>query len=316
MLNRRFLRIKTMQALYAFLQSKENNLGKAEKELFLSIERVYDLYLHLLLLPIELSWVAEEKIAENKKKELPTQEDLQPNMRFVENRLIGMLKNSEEMMDMAKRRNISWSADQEVIQKFFKALRDSDEYQDYMTSAEDSFEQDRDFLVLIFRNLVSHHDMFAHIFQERSIYWDFEDFDYAIFMVVNSYKKLKSSAAIDPSHFPLYKDEKDDVDFVRQLFRKTVSNNKKFEAMVDAKTQNWDLDRIALLDIILMKMAITEFTEFGQIPVKVSLNEYIDISKSFSSPKSSLFINGILDKIIADLKEENKIKKIGRGLIE
>lgn len=316
MLNRRLLRVKVLQALYAYTQSSGSDVNKAERELFLSIERVYELYLYLLLLPGELVRYASLKLEDSKNKMFPTEEDLKTTNHFIGNRLIAMLEDQPALELAAEKRKISWSADRELIGRIFRKMRESSAYKDYLITGQSSFEDDKKFLLFLMKNIIFKFDLIEQAFQERSIYWNFDEFDYACMMVRNTVKKLEEGDAASFTLTPIYKDEEDDKLFVKKLFRETIASNKESEKLIAEKTKNWEVERIAVLDIIMMKMAITELIHFKSIPVKVTLNEYIEISKFFSSPKSKTFINGVLDKIIPDLKEQKKIVKTGRGLME
>lgn len=315
MLNRRHLRIKVLQYLYAFYQTNDDNYGKAEKELLDSVERIYDLYLYLLLSFGELQHVAQRRIDENKKKIVPKEADLNPNLKFVENSIIEQLNNAPELRAASERNSVNWMGDesQEVIRKTFLELRESETYFQYMNNEVRSFEEDKSFAVDLFKAEIANSELIYEFFEEKSIHW-IDDIDLACSMVVKTIKSFEEGQ--DVSILPLYKDEKDELDFVKTLFRRTIVLDKENEAIIDDYTKNWELERIAKMDVLLMKMAITELKEFSSIPTKVTLNEYIEISKFYSTPKSNGFINGVLDKIIDKLESEGQIKKIGRGLMK
>jgi len=313
MFNRRFLRIKILQALYAYFQSDQSGIAKPLKELHHSIDRTFDLFLYMLNFPIELKLKGELRLSEAKKKILADQEDLNPNRKFVNNRAIDKLLLSKKLKSLSKSRNISWDDQQNSISRFYKNLRKTELYQTYMADNRDSYANDREMLVSVYRQLIPEFDSFSQHFQEKSIYWDEEDFDYASFLVANLLKKSGEQKSIDSILKPVY-ENKEDKEFVETLFKQTITKSKETEKLIIDKTKNWDVDRIALIDMILMKMAVTEIMNFNMIPIKVSMNEYIDISKSFSSPKSGQFINGIIDKVVNELKDQKKFKKIGRGL--
>ncbi len=303
-----------MQALYGFFQADSEEINKAEKELFLSLQRVYELYLYFLILPLELADAAEVQMEEGRNKALPSDEDINPNRKFVDNYLIKSLRENTALQRKVSDLKISWSADNDMVRKLWKKIRESTVYQEYLN--EDDFNAShRKFVERIYSQFVLDNDDFYNLFQERSIYWDFEDSDFAINMAMRYVGKLKSE-----EHFKslpeMYKDKEEDVLFVKNLFRKCILNNEVNSDLISGKTKNWEVDRIATLDVLFMKMAITEFLHFSSIPVKVSLNEYIELSKLFSTPKSKVFINGVLDKLLAEFKRENKIKKIGRGLLQ
>lgn len=315
MLNRRLLRVKVMQALYAFFQSSGNDIARAERELFLSIDRVYDLYLHYLMLPAELLQIAEVQMEEARNKVLPTEEDLNPNRKFVDNPVILKLVNNRNLLYAAEKRKISWSKDQDLVKKLWKKVKESQLYREYLISTDDSEAIHRNFLMKIYSSLLLDSDLLYSHFQERSIFWEEEDSDFAIHMAIRFIKKIKVGVEEAEKLPQAYKDE-DDKDFVKHLFRRTISHNADNEQLISDKAAHWEIERIAVLDVIIMKMAITEFLHLPTIPVKVTLNEYIEISKFFSSPKSKLFINGILDKLLISFKKESRIKKIGRGLMQ
>jgi len=303
-----------MQALYGVFQSEGIDMAKAEKNLFLSLQRVYELYLYYLLLPIELADAAEVQMEEARNKALPSEEDINPNRKFVDCYLVKSLRENAVLQRKAKDLKISWSADNEMIRKLWRVIKESELYKNYLAE-EDFSGSHRKFVEKVYAQFVLENEDFYNLFQERSIYWDFEDSDFAINMAMRYIGKLKSE-----EHFKvipdMYKDPEEDELFVKNLFRKCITNNEENSKLIDGKTKNWEVERIAVLDVLFMKMAITEFLHFSSIPVKVSLNEYIELSKFFSTPKSKVFINGVLDKLLAEFRTENKIKKVGRGLLQ
>lgn len=313
MLNRRHLRIKVLQALYAYYQSEEDSFRKAEKELTNAVDRIYDLYLYLLLIFPELRAIAEHRIEENKKKIIPSEEDLNPNMKFVNNQLITMIEENSKLRMASEERKVNWVGDehQEMFKKMLLHIRDSETFFEHMNNGETGFEADKTFIMDLFRVEVANYPLLHDFFEERSIQW-LDDIDLSCSMVLKTLKLVEEGQKIEV--MDLYKDPVDEQDFIRELLRKTISMDKENEALIDDLTQNWELERIAKMDVILMKMAITEFQIFETIPTKVTLNEYIEISKFYSTPKSNGFINGILDKAIDRLTKENKIEKVGRGL--
>lgn len=315
MLNRRHLRIKIFHALYAYFQRSKENLEKGEKELFFSITKMREMYFLLLLIFDQLARFAEMRMEEQKKKRLPTYEDLHPNRKFVDNRLLRMLQENQALSQVAEKDKISWADQPELIKKLYLEIIDTEEYQQYMSSGEDSFEEDRQALVQLFKKVIVNFEPLQHYFEDKSIFW-IDDLDLVSSMVIKTLKMFTENSTSGQELLDLYKDPEDEVTFVRTLYRQTVVQSDENEALIREKAENWDMERIAMLDMILMKMALTEAREFSQIPIKVTLNEYIEISKFYSTPKSNTFINGILDKLFAEMKESGKIRKIGRGLIE
>lgn len=315
MLNRRHLRIKVLQALYAYYQSEENNYPRAEKALLDAVDRIYDLYIYLLLAIPEIKVFAERKIEENKKKIRPTEEDLKPNFKLVNNLIIKKIEGSEKLKKVSETNKVNWVGDekQEIFRKMFIAIRESETYFEHVNNDVIGFEADKQFLIDLFKIEIANSPLLYNFFEEISINW-LDDIDLACLMVLKTIKGLNSEDD-ELEIMDLYKDEVDEKEFTRELFKECISKDKENELLIDELTQNWELDRIAKMDIILMKMAITEFKTFNTIPTKVTLNEYIEISKFYSTPKSNTFINGILDKAIIKLTSEDKISKIGRGLI-
>lgn len=313
MLNRRHLRIKVLQSLYAFYQSKDDEYVKFEKELFSSVDKIYDLYLYLLLTFSELKTQAERRLEDNKKKILATEEDLNPNLKFVDNKVIALLESNEGLRRISETRKVNWLGDenQEMFRKMFLQVRESETYFEFMNNESEGFEDDLAFAVALFKTEIANFPLLYNYFEERDIHW-LDDIDLACSMVLKTIKSLDSEGKNDI--MPLYKDEADEKEFIQLLFRKTIMMDGESEKLIDELTSNWELDRIAKMDIILMKMAIAEFQIFNNIPTKVTLNEYIEISKFYSTPKSNGFINGVLDKAITRLEKEGKIKKVGRGL--
>lgn len=314
MLNRRHLRIKVLQSLYAYFQSEDKDYTVAERELFEAIDRIYDLYVYLLLTFAEVKLQAERRIEENKKKIRPKEEDLNPNLKFVSNRIIDQLERSESLRRASEDAKINWLGDenQEMFRKMFLTIRDSETYFEHMENGAEGYEEDRAFAIDLFKNEIANFNLLYNFFEEKSIHW-LDDIDLACSMVI---KTIKGFEADDNQVeiMPLYKDKEDEQEFVRSLFRETIRQNEENEALIDELTSNWELDRIARMDVLLMKMAIAELKVFKSIPTKVTLNEYIEISKFYSTPKSNGFINGILDKAIARLEKDGVIVKIGRGL--
>ncbi|MFN5032149.1 MAG: transcription antitermination protein NusB [Flavobacteriia bacterium] len=315
MLNRRHLRIKVLQALYAYFQSNEENYRKTENELLQAVERMYDLYIYLLLTFSELKSIAEFRIEENKKKIRPSKEDLQPNLKLIDNQLIAMLESNIVLRKLSEDRKVNWVGDEhrEMFRKMFLQLKDSETYLDHMNNGEVGFEADKLMAIELFKVEIANFPLLYNFFEEKSIHW-LDDIDLACSMVLKTIKSAEEEKSLEI--LPLYKIDDDEQDFIKDLLRKTISMDKENELLIDELTDNWELDRIAKMDIILMKMAITEMQIFSNIPTKVTLNEYIEISKFYSTPKSNSFINGILDKAIDRLKKDKKIVKIGRGLMD
>lgn len=313
MLNRRHLRIKVLQALYSFFQGDEDDFKRTETELFNAIEKIYDLYIYFLLGFAELKVIAENRLEDNKKKIRPTEQDLNPNLKFVNNSVIAILENSKELSRISAERKIDWESaeEREMFRKIFLQIRESETFFNFMNNETSGFEEDKMFILNLFKEEIANSEILHHFFEEQSIHW-LDDIDLVCSMVL---KTIKGITETECEFLPLFKDKEDEMNFIKELYRRTILMNKENEKLIDALTKNWELDRIAKMDIILMKMALTEMQVFNSIPTKVTLNEYIEISKYYSTPKSNGFINGILDKAIVLLTKESKITKMGRGLM-
>lgn len=312
MLNRRFLRIKVMQALYGFFQSDSTDIAKAEKELINTFNQIFDLYLWLLALLRDVHHQAAAVSEEAKNKKLPTREDLDPNTRFIDNKFLQALESSKFLTDSLSKRKISWANDNDIVRKLFSDIRQTEEYKNYMKERAGALAEDKELISNLMVNLIAEHELLNHHFEEKNVHWA-DDMFVAIIGVKKTIESFDGSKLYLQA---LYKNESEDLDFARQLFEKCILHNTEFERLIGEKTVNWEVERIAQMDVLLMKMALTEILYFENIPIKVSLNEYIDISKEYSTPKSKVFINGILDKIVLDLKSQQKIVKSGRGLQE
>jgi transcription antitermination protein NusB len=311
MLNRRFLRIKVMQALYSFFQHEKGDLVHFEKELFKSLDKIYELYLLILALVNDLHHVALVMVDESKNKQLPNAADLNPNLKFVNNSLLLGLTNSKQLQREIEKRKISWQNDFDIVRKLFNEIKNGELYKTYQESGVNNVEEDRNFIVSLLTEHLSENEVLISLFEEKNIHWADDTF-VAFNSVIRSFESFEGEFLLQP----LLKDEKDDLEFMSILFKKTIVYKQQFEELIDKHTQNWDIERIANMDMLLMEMALAEILYLPNIPIKASLNEYIDISKEYSTPNSKVFVNGVLDKVIADLKSQNKINKSGRGLKE
>lgn len=316
MLNRRHLRIKVLQILYAFFQSDTKDSAHLEKELFRSIDKIYELYIYFLLTFEEMACFAEQRIEDGQRKIQPSEADLAPNLKFVENPIILYFKNNQALRRTSERMKINWggAVKNDLMKKLFIHLKDSATYRDYMQSETNSFEDEKKFMIALFKTEIANFELIHDFLEDESIYW-LDDIDLVCSMVLKTLKSIDAHGTSSEGLLPLFKDEEDEKEFVKALVRKTLENDVDNTAIIDKLTQNWELDRIAKMDIILLKMALTELTDLPSIPKKVTLNEYIEISKYYSTPKSQMFINGILDKAVDILDKQGKMHKTGRGLI-
>ena len=301
-----------MQSVYAMIKSYDDDVLREEKFIKYSIKRMFDLYVLLLDLLVEVQKLAEEKQEISKKKYLATEEDLSPNRKFVENKLIKKIAESSSLTLYKEAQNLdNWSKDDEYIKIIWDLLQNSDLFSDYLNSLEDSFNSDKDFVVAFFKEIVAPNVKLAEYFEGENITW-VDDIPFVNTWVVRSLSKQKPSNAFKLGS--LYKNQ-DDEDFVSDLFKKVILNHHSFENDIKIHTPNWETDRIADMDMILIKMGVCEFLNFPFIPTKVSINEYIEIAKDYSSEKSGYFVNGVLDKLSREFLKDKKIVKVGRRLL-
>lgn len=313
MLNRRYLRIKVLQALYSFFHDDDKNMARKEKELLKSIDNIYELYIYLLLLFKAIRQTADRLLEERKKKRLPTPQDLNPNRRFVDCSMLQKIDASPTLAAEKNRLKLGWASEEDsLVKELYNTITASPEYTAFMEDPSPTFEKEKKFIATLYKKHLSENDSLKQHLFETNIHWA-SDYMLANISIVKTMEACTETG--DMELLPTYKAD-DDKDFMLELFEKTILSDTENIKLISDKISNWEPDRIAAMDFILMKMAITEVVNFPGIPVKVTLNEYIEISKLFSSPKSNTFINGILDAIIKDLKKNNKVQKAGRGLIE
>ncbi len=315
MLNRRHIRIKVMQALYALSQAEQPDLQKEEKFLNASTAQMYDLYLVLVDLLTEIHAHAKDILERSQQKILATEADRNPNLRFVNNEILVRLSENETLQAALKKAKLkNWRLDNEYVVLIYDELINSDLYETYMSQPETDFKIDRQFVIDMFTEFVAPNDKLYDYLEDYRLTW-LDDLPVVNTTLVKRLGKIKPNSPESTILTKLYKDE-EDQDFARDLLRRTAHNNEEFEAEILGNTPNWDQDRIAVLDKVLIKMALCEFLRFPSIPIKVTINEYLELSKEYSTPKSSIFVNGVLDRLVKKYKKEGRLNKAGRGLME
>ena len=302
-----------MQTIYAMHQNGSDNLEKQEKFLEASLENILDLYLIMLSSFIEIRKKEIEFIEISKNKHLATPEDRKPNLKFIENPiLIALEENNSLSIALEKRKISNWHTNDDTILMLLQEIKQSELYQKYMTKKVTTFEEDRFFIADLFLEVIAPNEKLYSYLEDNKLTW-VDDIPVVNTQILKQLKQFSKNED-DFRVTPLYKDI-EDRDFALNLFRKTILNEQDFTKEFADKSPNWDIDRIAELDTIMLKMAICEFLKFPSIPLKVTINEYLELAKEYSTPKSSIFINGILDSLVKDFQENNKIKKTGRGLM-
>ncbi len=307
MINRVLIRLKIVQIVYAYYQNGGKNLDTSEKELFFSLSKAYDLYNYLLLLMVEITKQAERKINAAKNKLLPTAEELYPNTKFVDNRFIAQLEVNSQLLQFSETQKKTWSNEEEFVKNLCEKIMDSDIYKEYMAAETSSYEEDREVWRKIYKKIIFNNTELDQVLEDQSLYWN-DDKEIVDTFVLKTIKRFDEKNGAKQELLPEFKDE-EDKDFARRLFRRTILNADYYRHLISENTRNWDLDRVAFMDVVIMQIALAEILSFPNIPVSVSLNEYIEIAKLYSTPKSGNFINGTLDGIVKVLQKENKLTK-------
>jgi transcription antitermination factor NusB len=312
--NRRHIRVKVMQSIYAMHQNGSDDIEKEEKFLFYSIDSIQDLYLTMLSSLIEICKKETIFLQKSSQKHLATAQERKPNEKFIKNSIFQILAENNSLNIALENRKINnWVLNDDYILLLLNDIKQSKLYDKYMSNAINSFEEDKEFIVDLFMDVIVPNEKLYDYLEDDKLTW-VDDIP-----LVNTHiiKQLKAIKPIEDGNFrvpKLFKDN-EDRDFVKDLFRKTILNESELAKEYIDKTPNWDSDRIAEIDTIILKMAICEFLKFPSIPVKVTLNEYLEVAKEYSTPKSSIFINGILDNLVKELQTGNRIVKVGRGLM-
>ena len=307
MINRVLIRLKIVQIIYAYYQNGGKNLDTAEKELFFSLSKAYDLYNYLLLLMVEVTKQANKKLNAAKNKLIPTKEELFPNTKFVENRFIAQLEVNKQLLDFAGNQKKTWENEADFVKSLCEQIMESDIYKEYMASETSSYEEDREVWRKIYKKIIFNNAELDQVLEDQSLYWN-DDKEIVDTFVLKRIKRFEEKNGAKQELLPEFKDD-EDQDFARRLFRRAILNSDYYRHLISENTKNWDLDRVAFMDVIIMQIALAEVLSFPNIPVSVSLNEYVEIAKLYSTPKSGGFINGTLDGIVNQLKKENKLTK-------
>ena len=307
MINRVLIRLKIVQIVYAYYQNGGKNLDTAEKELFFSLSKAYDLYNYLLLLMVEVTKQANKRLNAAKNKLVPTKEELFPNTKFVENLFIAQLEVNKQLLEFSNNQKKTWENEADFVKTLCDKILESDIYKEYMASETSSYEEDRELWRKLYKNIIFNNIELDQVLEDQSLYWN-DDKEIVDTFVLKTIKRFDEKNGAKQELLPEFKDE-EDQDFARRLFRRTILNADYYRHLISENTKNWDLDRVAFMDVVIMQIALAEILSFPNILVSVSLNEYVEIAKLYSTPKSGGFINGTLDGIVNSLKKENKLTK-------
>lgn len=308
MINRVLIRIKAVQMIYAYYQSGSKDLVKAEKEFFQSLEKSYELYHYLLQLVPEVTRYAEQRIDIARNKYLPTEEEKNPNFRFVENTFAAQVISNKSLANYVKNKGISWSSNDSFVKSIYETILSSDFYTEYMGLTETDYETDKELWRKIFKRILQNNETLNEVLEEQSIYWN-DDLDIVITFVIKTIKRFKPESGAMQELLPMFKDETDKI-FASALFRACIVHGEEYRKLIDESVKNWEIERLAMMDLFILQVALAEISEIEGIPVNVSMNEYIDIAKIYSTQKSGTFVNGTLDQIVTVLRSQNKLFKV------
>lgn len=317
MVSRRLLRIKAVKAIYSHFLSDGDSLVASQRNLLYSINKTHELYMLMFSLIVDVANYAETVQKQRQAKLRPSNEEKNPNRRFVENRVVAQLKSSKVLCAYLEKNDLSWSAAPELIKKLATKLFASEFYTTYMDATQSGYLQDKELVIAFYSNLIEDFDLLYDVVEEMSVFWP-DDIEYVTSSLIKTIRQFKATMCTEHSSedlpfMPVYRDS-DDARFVKELFTQSIVYFSEAVQYIERNAKNWDLDRIAFMDKVLMCMAMVEMTKFDQIPLRVSMDEYIEIAKYYSTNNSGQFINGLLDKILQELTAEGKISKTGKGL--
>lgn len=307
MINRNLIRTRIVQIVYSWYQNSNNNLRNAEKELLMGFQKSYDLYFYLLLLMVEITDMYETRLETKKNKFLPTEKDLNPNTALINNQLIKYLKENKDFVEFLKERPLSWENQESFVRGLLDEILACEHYAEYSKQNNHTFDEDKEFWRKSFKKYIYLNEQLDDILEDESIFWN-DDVETVQTFVLKSIKQYDTQKGINQPLLPMFKDE-DDRQFALELLRATITNKDEYKKLIEKHTDKWDFERIATIDLLIMQVAVAEIINFPNIPTTVTFNEYIDIAKTYSTPKSGIFINGILDAIVNDLKKNNVIFK-------
>ena len=307
MINRVLIRLKVIQVIYAYYQNGGKNLEAAEKELFYSLSKAYDLYKYLLLLMIEVTQFADRRIDNRRHKLRPTEEDLNPNTRFIDNAFMAQLMQNAQLEEFRANQKRSWDDEGDFVKHLFERIEETKAYQEYMAKETLTYEDDRELWRKLYRSTIAQNEEIDEILEEQSLYWN-DDKAIVDTFVLKTIKRFEPENGAGQELMPEYKDD-EDKEFARSLLRTAITGAEAYRKLMENNAKNWDMERFAFMDILIMQVALAEIMAFPTIPTSVTLNEYVEIAKMYSTPKSGGFINGMLDGIVSQLKSENKLNK-------
>jgi N utilization substance protein B len=294
--------------VFAYYQNGNKNLDSAEKELFFSLSKAYDLYNYLLILMITLKNYAIKRMEATKSKMIPLLEEEQKfHIKFIENKFIKQLESNVQLTEFVIAQKKTWDSEMIFIKELYESVIESDVYKEYISDSGSSYESDKHFWRKIYKQFIFNNESLDQVLEEQSLYWN-DDKEIVDTFVLKTVKRFDEAQGAGQPLLPEFKDE-EDREFAGRLFRRTIQNEEYYRYLISENTKNWDFERVAFMDVIIMQCAIAEILSFPNIPISVSLNEYVEIAKLYSTLKSGGFVNGTLDGIVKRLKKEGKLNK-------
>ncbi len=307
MINRILIRVRVIQIVYAWYQNRNKDLRQVERELLMGLQKSYDLYYYLLLLMVEITDLYEKRVETKLNKFLPTHDDLNPKMHLVNNQFISQLRENKMFLKYITERPMSWESHPTFVRGLLEKILDSEIYTEYNQLEKPTYKDDKEFWRKTFKTFIRRNEELDDLLEDESIFWN-DDIEIVQSFVLKTIKQFNKSEGEDQLLLPMFNDI-EDREYATKLLRETLVNGKDYREQITQNADNWDFERIAFMDVVIMQVAMAELYEFPSIPIKVTLNEYIDIAKSYSTPKSSTFINGVLDAIVTKMKNDNIIFK-------
>jgi len=293
--------------VYSYYQNGNNDLKVAENELLFSLKKSYDLYHYFLLLIVDVTNLQRRILDARKNKYMPTEAELNPNIRLVDNRFTAQIAENEALRKYVAEQGLSWDNDGDFIKMVLDMILSSEQYGEYLNNENDSYETDKEFWRIVFKKLICGNEAIDDYLQDKSIYWN-DDISIVETFTLKTIKQFEKAAGSKQKLLPMFKDL-EDQSFAIKLFRQSLMKGSEFRERINKHMKNWETERIANMDLIIMQVALAEIMTFPTIPINVTLNEYIDTAKYYSTPKSGTFINGILDSVVNELKKEKLLLK-------
>ena len=307
MINRVLIRLKIVQIIYAYYKNSGKTVKATEDEVFFSLSKAYDLYNHMLLLMVAITHYAADRIAFLGMKIRPTESDRNPNLKFVKNRFVAQLESNEKLVKFAEKSKLNWVDNSDLLRRMLDEIEESDIYKEYMASETSSYEEDKELWRKLYKAFVFDNEELDSLLEEQSLYWN-DDKSIVDSFVLKTIKRFEEKSGVAQLLLPEYKDVAD-MEFARKLFRNAINNADQYRELMASCSKNWDMSRLAFMDVVIMQVALAEIMTFDDVPLSVTLNEYVEIAKHYSTVKSGSFVNGMLDTITKKLRQENRINK-------